>query len=514
MAKSTLSTIWENKSNVKFTVIQESAEQSSEVDGVHILARVVGPAFFPDTTSRNRVHYSLEAWEHAINDPDFQERLANRLVFGTIGHDPEMTDNEVRDGIHTHIVTKAWIDEDTKIGMAEYLILNTDPGKVLNTLFRAKSKISVSTRAYGEVYEDRSPEGAEVVIPETFFLERIDFVLDPGYKQAKPILKEHNQKTTTEETAMADVITEHFEKQLNKLQEANAISAADVKELNKLLTEAKVNEAQFKAELTGYQALGTTAKLTESLTRLAKYESLGTEEEIQANLEEGAVTIQELTEEIERLQALKAELEAKVQESEGYADLGTPEEINQALDLAQEVKEDLDQYDEFGTAEEIRASLAEVDELKEELEQYKEFGTPEEIRSAFDSIEKFNEESEKAELEDLAEEYGADPEAIALLKSKGLTVEEIETVLDGVSTVEGSAEVDITEEDQEGQAEDENEEVFGESLSSSVLRTLSRMNRIRESKGKVGNRKMAGRKSFKESKATSANQTLLSKLIK
>ena len=171
-----------------------------------------------------------------------------------------------------------------------------------------------------------------------------------------------------------------------------------------------------------------------------------------------------------------------------------------------------------GSAEEIRDLLGTVEEVQEELDQYRELGTVDEIKDAFAKIEKFAEESEQAELQELADEYGADPEAINLLKAKGLSNEEIETVLDGVATVEGDADVDITEEDGEGEEGvegDEDGEVIGESLSSVTLRRLSRMKRIAESKGKSGNRKMAGKKSFKESRNVNAGSNrLLSKLIK
>lgn len=508
--KNYFNSIWESKKGLGFQVLQES-EGNSVVDGVHILARVSGPSFFPDTTSRNNVHYPKEAWENAINDPEFQERLQNKLVFGTIGHDPEMTDNEVRNGIHSHIVSKVWIDENN-IGMAEYLILNTEPGRVLNTLLRAGSRVSVSTRAYGGIQEDKSPTGAEIVDPTDFSLERIDFVIDPGYKQAKPILQEQNNKEnkTQEDNTMADVnvITEHLEKQVSFLTEQYNLSSKDAKELQKALTEAKVNEAANKAELEGYRALGTMAKLQESVTKLAKFEELSEDpEDLEKNLEEGAETIEELTAEIERLQALKAELEAKVAEND---QVGT--------DLEQ-TKTQLAEFDDLGSAEEIRDLLGTVEEVQEELDQYRELGTVDEIKDAFEKIEKFAEESEQAELQDLADEYGADAEAINLLKSKGLSVEEIETVLDGVATVEGDADVDITEdedEDSEGTDEDsEEEEILGESLSSVTLRRLSRMKRIAESKGKSGNRKMAGKKSLKESRNVNAGSNrLLSKLIK
>lgn len=508
--KKSIYSIWESKVGNVEHVVQETA---SEVDGVHILAKVVGPAFFPDTTSRNKVHYPLEAWENAINDPDFQERLANRLVFGTIGHDPEMTDNEIRDGIHSHIVTKVWIDENN-IGMAEYIVLNTEPGKVLNTLLRAKSRISVSTRAYGATESDNTPSGAEIVDPNDFTLERIDFVIDPGYKQAKPILQEKNNlnKINKEEKTMGDVnaITEHLEKHLNKLQEEYSLSKADAKNLQTALTEAKIAEASSKAELESYRAFGKVQELTESLKTLESYKALGTVQELKESFEDGEETIEQLTEEIEQLQAKKAELEAKLSEND--------ETGKATLDELEQTKTQLHEYDEYGTPEEIRDLIDTAGSVQEELDQYRALGTPDEIKDAFAKIEQFAEENEQAELAELADEYGADPEAITLLKSKGLTVEEIETVLDGVATVEGSDEVDITEnEDEEitedGEDDDEETQTFGESMSSTMLRKLSRMKRVRESKGKPKAAKMAGKKSFKESRVASSNR-LLNKLIK
>lgn len=507
--------IWESRSeNVEHIVQQET--DKSEVDGVHILARVVGPAFFPGTTSRNNVHYPLEAWENAINDPEFQERLANRLVFGTIGHDPEMTDNEVRDGIHSHIVTKVWIDENN-IGMAEYLILNTEPGKVLNTLLRAKCKISVSTRAYGATESENTPSGAEVVDPNDFTLERIDFVIDPGYKQAKPILQEQNKtnkQIKQEENVMGDVnvITEHLEKQLTKLQEAYNLSSADTKKLQEALTEAKITEAKNQAELDAYRTVGGAVKdLTEAMKLLEQYKNLGDVKAIKESLEDGTETIEQLTEEIETLQAKKAELEAQLAENE-QAGTATSDELEKA-------KTQLQEYDEIGTAEELRSLIDTATEVQEELDQYRALGTPEEIKATFEKVEQFAEENEQAELAELANEYGVDPEAVTLLKGKGLEIEEIETILDKVvPELEGDPNVDISEDgegDNEGNGEEDDEEnqTFGESMSSTMLRRLSRMKRVRESKGKSANAKTAGKKSYKEAKV-STNNALLAKLIK
>ena len=70
--KNYFNSIWESKKGSGFQVLQES-EGNSVVDGVHILARVSGPSFFPDTTSRNNVHYPKEAWENAIKRKGYIE---------------------------------------------------------------------------------------------------------------------------------------------------------------------------------------------------------------------------------------------------------------------------------------------------------------------------------------------------------------------------------------------------------------------------------------------------------
>ena len=177
--------IWESTENNDFDI----KDDTSEVDGKYILARVQGPAFFPGTTSKNKVFYPVEAWESALEDPALLNKLQSRLVFGTIGHDTDLGDNEIREGKLSHIVTKVWIDE-SGTGRAEYLILNTPPGQILNTLLRAKSKIRVSTKAAGFYESGTSRDGTRKVIPSSFKLERIDFVIEPGYTQALPELLE------------------------------------------------------------------------------------------------------------------------------------------------------------------------------------------------------------------------------------------------------------------------------------------------------------------------------------
>lgn len=292
--KNKFSSIWESNLQV------QDDSTSSDVDGVNILARVVGPAFFPDTTSKNNVHYPRRAWENAISYPEFQERLRERRIYGTIGHDIELDDSQIRDGNFSHIVTKVWIDENG-IGNAEYLVLNTPPGRILNTILRAKSKIFVSTKAAGE-YLNVS-EGIKTVDPDVFFLERIDFVIDPGYLQANPqLLESYNKALFTDKKDMTTISESKIQESLNK-----------------------------------YKELGTPEEIHKCLEALQDYVKLGSAKSIKESLEKSNERISQLTKIIENkfsdvTEALHQDEMKTLLES--YKELGTPAEIRQLIKVA------------------------------------------------------------------------------------------------------------------------------------------------------------------------------------
>lgn len=506
------------ESNLKHkTKVLSEDNEKSEVDGVHILARAMGPAFFPDTTSRNNVHYPKEAWENAINGEEFQHRLKNRLVFGTIGHDPEITDNEVRKGEFSHIVTKVWIDEDN-VGYAEYLVLNTEPGRILNTLLRAGVGISVSTKAYGTTIES-SQEGIEIVDPDNFDMDRIDFVIDPGYLQAKPELKEsiktENINYNRNENEM-DKTIDILDASAKRLEESNKNLQADV-------ISAKTELAEAKATLSQYQANGSVQQVSESLALLDKYRVLGTPKQIRENLEQAEEVIDMLEDQVEDLTAtidqLKADTEKQpeVTESEDadelakYRELGTVEEIKACLEKVEEMnaeqdtdesEKEVEENDEsplsdIGSPEEIRALVQEAEEADALLQQYQELGTVDELKEMCTRLEEYGEMDKEGAAEDLAEEYDVAPEVVKKLQDKGLNDDEIAEILDGLqNTVQGEdiEEDDEDEEDQDTPAQpeetkeveeedgSEDEDAFnvqktvlGESRNSKALRARSRL---------------------------------------
>lgn len=480
--KHLIKSIIESNQKFKIKVLSESAE-TSEVDGKYILARASGPAFFPNTTSRNNVFYPKEAWENAIADEEFQHRLKNRLVFGTIGHDPEITDNEVRKGEFSHIVTKVWIGEDD-IGYAEYLVLNTEPGRILNTLLRAGVGISVSTKGYGTTIET-SDKDTEMVDPDNFSFDRIDFVIDPGYLQAKPELKESKNTENTNynrNEQKMDKTIDILENATKRLEESN-------KSLQTEITESKVALSKANAALDSYRALGSVQQVAEAMSQLDKYRLLGTPRKIKEDLDQAEEVIglledqvQDLTATIDQLKAEEPATEEVTEdedqsELDAYRELGTVEEIKACLEraeelMAEEPKEDEIEEDEddeaplsdIGSPEEIRALVQEAEEADSLLQQYQELGSVEELKEMCARLEEYSELEKEASAEDLAEEYDVASEVVKKLQDKGLSDDEIKDILDSMQNTVQGEEIDEDGEDEEEPLISEDDEEEDETL--------------------------------------------------
>lgn len=522
--KHLIKSIIESNQKFKIKVLSESAE-TSEVDGKYILARASGPAFFPNTTSRNNVFYPKEAWENAIADEEFQHRLKNRLVFGTIGHDPEITDNEVRKGEFSHIVTKVWIGEDD-IGYAEYLVLNTEPGRILNTLLRAGVGISVSTKGYGTTIET-SDKDTEMVDPDNFSFDRIDFVIDPGYLQAKPELKESKNTENTNynrNEQKMDKTIDILENATKRLEESN-------KSLQTEITESKVALSKANAALDSYRALGSVQQVAEAMSQLDKYRLLGTPRKIKEDLDQAEEVIGLLEDQVQDLTAtidqLKADEPATTEvtededtsELDAYRELGTVEEIKACLERAEELlaeepkEEEIEEDDEdeaplsdIGSPEEIRALVQEAEEADSLLQQYQELGSVEELKEMCARLEEYSELEKEASAEDLAEEYDVASEVVKKLQDKGLSDDEIKDILDSMQNTVQGEEIEedgedeeplISEDDEEDEEDLEEEDgsededaynvqktVLGEARSSKALRARSRLHgrRVAESR--------------------------------
>ena len=369
--------VWESAAD-NFSVIEES----SEVDGQNILAKVVGPAFFPNTTSRNKVYYSKEAWENAINTEDFQSKLSDRLVYGTIGHKLRLDDEDIREGRLSHIVSKVWINEESGVGEAEYLILNTPPGKILNTLMRAKSKLRVSTKAKG-LFESNGIGGIKSIDPDNFMLERIDFVIDPGYLKAHPDLVESFDKlennTNSEEIQMSETnkVVEILEERIQELKQDNTVASSVAEDLSSKLSTIGESLAAATATIETFSSFGTVKEITEAFALLNSYKELGTVESIEEAFTKSSEVIDNLTATIET------------------------------------------------QSEEIAESIS-AETINEELDSYKELGSVDELKEVIESAEKMATALINAQITKIATKYKVEESLISKLIDKGLEIDDIE----------------------------------------------------------------------------------------
>jgi hypothetical protein len=234
-----------------------------------VLAVVEGTFFVADKPSRNGRIYPKELWENVLSSPDLKRMLQNRLLFGTVGHVEEQLDDLIREGKVSHVVTDLKVMPDgTGWGRAE--VLDTPVGRVLKTLLESGSKLSVSSKAYGE-YDGQTGEGYWRVSPSSFVLERFDFVVDPGFLEAQPKVKE----------VYESVIKGHSEKDIvGKLVEEKNRQEKRIVELLKELDEKekRLKELEEKVERFAGLRNGLLEREIEAIGDLI-VEKLGVKEE-------------------------------------------------------------------------------------------------------------------------------------------------------------------------------------------------------------------------------------------
>lgn len=172
-----------------YTLIEDRAKISEafkdEVNNSRgaILAIVKGKHFCPGGTSRNHRWYPPELWTGVKNDENFMARLKRNAVVGRVGHEPEITDEDIGEGKFSHFTRN--INWET--GEAESVIIDTPMGRNLLTCLRAGIVLFVSSRATGD-YKGKTESGDDIMDPDTYCLERFDFVQDPGFLEAQPSL--------------------------------------------------------------------------------------------------------------------------------------------------------------------------------------------------------------------------------------------------------------------------------------------------------------------------------------
>lgn len=375
-----------------------------KVDGKHVLGRVKGQFFAPNGTSRNGRFYPRSLWEKVIRNVDVKNRLTERTMFGTIGHDDTpVTEEQLRNGEVSHIVTNLHIDENG-IGLGEAIILDTPSGRNLNTYLRAGSRLSTSSRASGRFAKEPNREGVPIVDEDSYLFETFDFVIEPGFLEARPDLVESLNKPT-EVFPMSEANDPIVRDAMKELSESRRLLQEQVmtaqSENGSLKARVEVAESRLKTLESKQEIIAVSEKLgitAEDASRLPRIM-----EDLQIKDFSGVIRFMEgLSKQdlevlkdgniSERLNTLKA-----FQENVAP----TPEEANL---LAEKATNWITQYRRFGRPNEVAKRIQEGREMSRF---FKKHGSPERIEELLTksavSLEKFNALGSYKELSEVLE---------------------------------------------------------------------------------------------------------------
>lgn len=422
--------IWESEDSWE---ISEDLS-GKEVDGKIIIGKVRGPFFVPNGTSRNQRFYPKELWESVLSKDITKSRLAGRMMFGMIGHeDKPVTEEDLRKGSVSHIVSNLWIDEKGK-GMGEALILGTEAGRNLFIYLKAGSRLKTSSRAAGKYESAQRHNGLPIVDKQNYQLETFDFVLEPGFAEVDPRLVENKQPNQTMDIDVNKLV-ENLQTSRDSLQVKLSESLDQMKTqsgesatLRSQVEDLKKQVEAFTTEKLG--RAGNEKLLTETLTK---------------------VGLPGLTEALAVLGKCDKHLVAILQEgkltgasAKAYLDLGEAQEVSAIIDLAEK---EIRLWRGFGNHGTFKKTLAEQRAL---LSKYVAIGTPDEINETVDaatvSLENYSKIGSSDEIKDSIDEASlllegiskkskkkAIDESVAYASKKfGLTIEAVRPILESM----------------------------------------------------------------------------------
>ncbi len=146
-----------------------------------ILGRLIGPCADFLNPTRNGRSYSEQLWENVFDNELMQEKIANRMCLGELGHPTDRTDIDLEKAAIC-LAERPKKGDDGKL-YAVFDILNTPNGKILKALCDYGCKVGISSRAQGDIITNY--QGEEEVDPDTFDCECFDVVVLPGVKEAR-----------------------------------------------------------------------------------------------------------------------------------------------------------------------------------------------------------------------------------------------------------------------------------------------------------------------------------------
>ena len=364
------------------------SEYSSLIDGQYIIGIVEGQFFQPDGMSRNGRWYSRRLWENVLNSADVKNRLLNHTMFGEIGHsDGPVTDMTLRKGEASHFIADLWIDEKGR-GMGRAYILDTPTGRLLKKYLGATCKLKVSTRGEGVYLDGQLHDGRPVIDPDTYELQTVDFVLNPGFLETSANLTVQKESvdeahvTNTQTVSEENIALAKKEGETSMPMDMDAYVAELKEELKALKAENKSLAEELKSKdkellLKNYEESAEVKKISEAF---APFKKIGA----------SAKTINETLQRSQKAQKEAEEKAAKLtEELDAYkAQCGSLEQLKEATTLSENALNQIAEYKKVGTPEQVlelfdRANklFPELKELRAITESYKNLGEVEDLKN-------------------------------------------------------------------------------------------------------------------------------------
>lgn len=379
--------------------------------------------------SRNKRLYECDHWEYQLENMNFFNRVHTRRMLGMIGHeDKKITDEDLREGRVSHIVTDLEIREDEEHG--KYLwgrleILNTKAGRNLKEYYENDIPLFVSSRGGGKLL-DVPGQNYKMVDKKRYYCECFDVVKEPGFLEAAPVYHnvcEENEESEDliaqlseclgiEETKLLEVIQNYVDEN-NVINEDKNMSKVNVNIDTKNDSAQEIIDKLLKPVTERMES-----KLAAITDKLAALESnLNEESEAEAPAEEAPVEAEPAKEEApaeEIKEEETAEVKAEEAIEEKKCDCG--KEDCPVCGKKEAVEE---------SAPEVEAETEVIEEKKDD--EKKEDDKKEEAPAEEKKDEKKDDEKKDCKecSEDAAEAVAEAPEAEAPAEVEAVAVEEV-----------------------------------------------------------------------------------------
>ena len=147
----------ESFSNIQKFQYKKLSPEEQKARG--ILGRLEGIIADGKNPTRNGRKYPMQLWEKVFADPIMQEKIANKVCLGELGHPEDRSETDITKAALCLAETPKKGPDGNLYGVFD--IIDTPCGKILKTLCDYGCTIGISSRGQGDVYTDY--DGQETV---------------------------------------------------------------------------------------------------------------------------------------------------------------------------------------------------------------------------------------------------------------------------------------------------------------------------------------------------------------